>query len=263
MCFSQIEQGSVPQVSRVAVVVESDDERLVEEATRVKILLGDTDKGAEMLLYFGQYGVELRHANTPDQKGFRVDFSTIERRTGTGNLSRRQPLPKAIGRQTTTVIDATAGFGRDAVMLALMGYHVVALEQSPVIAAMFRDGLYRASKDESLWSALGGRIECIEANSMLWLSTSQQVDVVYLDPMFPPKRKKSALPPGHIQIIQSIVGCAEPDESKQLLRVALQAASKRVVVKRPNHAPQISNNAVAIHRGKLVRYEVYRPELPS
>ena len=156
------------------------------------------------------------------------------------------------------MIDATAGFGMDAAMLALMGYHVVAIEQSPTIFAMIRDGLWRAEQDDGLRNALGGRLQIVEADSIQHLQNKIDVDVVYLDPMFPPKRKKSALPPGHIQALQTIVGYDNPSRTQSLFAAALRAATQRVVVKRPTHAPKMSNNPVTIYDGKLVRYEVYR-----
>ncbi|MBC8421533.1 class I SAM-dependent methyltransferase [bacterium] len=213
----------------------------------------------DYLLYFGEQGIELRQSSKRDHKGQRVDFTKIDRRVGAGNLSRKQPLPKAIGEHET-VLDVTAGFGMDAAMLALMGYHVIAVEQSPIISAMVRDGLFRAEQDEKLRKDLGGRLQFREGDSIRLLPTLQNVEVVYLDPMFPPKRKKSALPPGHIQALQSIVGYDTPEDTMELFNMATQTATERVVVKRPTHAPKMSDRPVATHRGKLVRYEVYRTE---
>jgi 16S rRNA (guanine1516-N2)-methyltransferase len=156
------------------------------------------------------------------------------------------------------VVDATAGFGADSARLALMGYRVTAIERSPIIAAMLQDGLFRACQDKILAKAFGGRLTVIEANATHWLLNNKGMDVVYLDPMFPPKRKKSALPPGHIQLLQSLV-VAKDAEADRLFQVALKVATRRVVVKRPSHAPHMAMNPVAIHKGKLVRYEVYRP----
>lgn len=266
MYFSQNEQCSVPKETNLEVVVDTVDEQLVDEAAKIKEILGDPQQKSPKhpppsgVLYFGENGVELRSADTPHKRGFRVDFSAIERRVGTGNLSRRQPLPRAIGRETISVVDATAGFGKDAVILALMGFTVVAIEKSPVVAVMLRDGLRRAIQDVSLWDAIGGRLQFIEADSVDWLSKKHDIDTVYVDPMFPPKKKKSALPPGHIQLLQSIVGDDQSESTQRLFRAARQIAKKRVVVKRPNHAPHFSDHPVAIHQGKLVRYEVYHPQ---
>ena len=103
-------------------------------------------------------GIELKTPEHIKHNGQRVDFSKIDRRVGAGNLSKKQPLPKAIGEHST-VIDATAGFGLDAARLAMMGYHVKAIEQSPIISAMLRDGLVEGrAKYRKNREALGGRL---------------------------------------------------------------------------------------------------------
>jgi len=238
--------------------VDTQDKRLAAVAETLIHSIGEQIGSPTHILHLGKNGIELRSIHRPGHGGFRVDFSTIDRRTGGGNLSRRQTFPKAIGERNSWVVDATAGFGADSARLALMGYRVTAIERSPIIVAMLQDGLFRACQDKMLAKALGGRLTVIEANATRWLLNNKGMDVVYLDPMFPPKRKKSALPPGHIQLLQSLV-VAKDAEADRLFQVALQAATRRVVVKRPSHAPHMAKNPVAIHEGKLVRYEVYRP----
>jgi len=258
MCSSLSELGSVHHNPPIEVIVETDDNWLVQEAARIQQLYVTQEPDAEITVYFGKEGVELRKTNKPHQNGFRVDFSTIDRRTGAGNLSKKQPLPKAIG-SCKTIIDATAGFSVDAARLTLMGFRVVAFEKSPILALMVRDAIRRTQEDASLFEALCNKLECVEADSAARLLTIPKPDVIYLDPMFPPKRKKSALPPGPIQLIQSLVGYDNIHETKALFQIALTRASSRVVVKRPNHAPTLGENPIVIHKGKLVRYEVYRP----
>ena len=257
MTFSKTRRDSEPYPVGVEVIVETQDARLLEESSRLCTLFEESVINSEYLLYFGEDGIELRQTSQRGHKGQRVDFTNIDRRVGAGNLSRKQPLPKAIGEHKT-VLDATAGFGTDAAMLALMGYHVIAVEQSPIISAMIRDGIWRAEQDVGLRDDLGGRLQFVEGNSLQTLPTIQNIEVVYIDPMFPPKRKKSALPPGHIQALQSIVGYDNPEDTMDLFNTALQTATERVVVKRPTHGPNMSSHPVAIHKGKLVRYEVYR-----
>ncbi len=258
MLFSTLEQDSVQYSGGIEVVVDTNEPRLVEESNKLIQLLGASPPNPEHAVYFGKRGIELRASNKINHKGQRVDFSTIDRRIGAGNLSKNQPLPKSIGAHTT-LVDATAGFGFDAIRLVLMGYKVVAVEQSPIIAAMLRDGLWRAEKDVELSKAIGGCLSLAESNSVQYLQSASSSEVVYIDPMFPPKRKKSALPPGHIQALQAVVGYDKPNQTQLLFETALKTATKRVVVKRPPHAPQLGPNPVAIHAGKLVRYEVYKP----
>ena len=47
-------------------------------------------------------------------------------------------------------IDATAGMGEDAFLLAAQGYEVTLYEQNPVIAALLKDAIRRAKKNIDL-----------------------------------------------------------------------------------------------------------------
>ncbi len=261
MSISHKEHDSVPHSGSVAVVTNTQNSILRNEAAEIKTKLGKNTEAPKHILYFGGGGVDLRCASAPDKKGYRVDFTTIDRRTGAGNLSRKQLFPKAIGATSKTVIDATAGFGVDSAMLALMGLTVVGVERSPILSVLLRDGIRRAKKDKDLSRALGSRLSFVEADSVSQLLNMDKPDVVYLDPMFPPKRKKSALPQGSVQLLQHLIGFDTHEKTNILFTVAKQVATKRVVVKRPNYAPFFGENPVAVHKGKLVRYEVYKPNV--
>jgi 16S rRNA (guanine1516-N2)-methyltransferase len=197
--------------------------------------------------------LELRSPEDLGWGPFAVDFTSIDLRTGSGNLSRRQPLARAVGRRVSTVVDATAGFGHDAVLLALMGYHVLAVERSPVIADLLEDGVRRARAHAELGPRLGDRLEvrCAEARDVL---PECAADAVYLDPMFPPKRRASALPPLAMQIMRAVVG--DGPDREDLLAVARHTA-RRVILKRPTHAPLLAPDVALTMKGKLVRYDVY------
>ncbi len=244
--------SSVPTC--ILVEVLADDEMLVQEAEHLQSRLNPCTEPS-LMVSFSNSGVELRRPEVRAGSGFMVDFLRIERRTGTGNLSLRQQLPRAIGHCPRRVVDATAGFGRDAAMLGLMGYEVTALERSPVVAAMLRDGLRRAVRNKAFAAAMGGRLQVVEMCAMAWLEDhNEPIDTIYMDPMFPPKRKKSALPPGHVQLLQDLVGPATDDDV--LLRAA-RSCGARVVVKRPHHSPPVAEEPTRCTTGKLVRYDIY------
>lgn len=210
---------------------------------------------AELTLVFTDDGLELRDCSEPALKGVRADFAARDYRPGSRSMSRRQPLWRAIGKKTKTVLDATAGLGRDAALLACLGYRVTAVERSPIIAALLEDGLHRAREDPRLAKALGDRLTvvCADAREVLD-SMETKPDAVYVDPMFPPKRKASALPKKHIRLLRAVVG-DDPDATG-LVATAL-ANSRRVIVKRPDYAQPLAANPTMTFPGKLVRYDVY------
>ncbi len=85
--------------------------------------------------------------------------------------------------------------------------------------------------------------------------------MIYLDPMFPEK-KKSAKSGKESILLKCLAAQTTEDEEGRLLDVALQVA-KRVVVKRPRLAPTLKSSSKKFLRptmqyeGKAVRYDVY------
>ncbi len=163
---------------------------------------------------------------------------------------RRQLLGRAVGIRSGVrplVIDATAGLARDAAELASLGCQVTAIERSPVVAAMLRDGLARAPE-------LAERLQLIEGDAIDCLA-GLAADVILLDPMFPPGKRALAKKPS--QYLQALLG--QPEDVVALFEAARRSAARRVVVKRPLHGPPLVGTPAASHRfkGKSVRFDVY------
>lgn len=200
--------------------------------------------------------LELRDHESK-RKGVFAAFISIDPKTRAGKGSRSQPLARAIGKAARSVVDATAGLGHDSALLALLGYEVTALERSPVIAALCEDGLRRALQDESIGPRLRDQLRVINADARSVLPTmNPRPDAIYIDPMFPPKRRASALAKKSIRLVREVVG-DDPDAA-QLLAISRQIARERVVVKRPTHAQPLAPNPTVTYEGTLVRYDVYR-----
>jgi len=215
----------------------------------------------DLFLQLSERGLELRECFRKRSRPIRVDFAygPTEYRLRTARAS-RQLLARAIGfrREPLTIVDATAGLGRDAFMLAQLGCKVVAVERSAVVGALLRDGLERAAGVTRYeLSTIAGRIELIieDARKVLRkLAAADGPDVVYLDPMYPP-RKKSALAKKEMRICRMLVG-DDPDAA-ELLEVARGVARNRVVVKRHRHAPPLASGRSVQYTGRTVRYDVY------
>lgn len=168
------------------------------------------------------------------------------------SASKKQPLGRAIGRRTRTVVDATAGWGEDARRLCAMGYGVTVVERSPVMAALLRNAAGRAAR--SLRAVVPP--EVVEGDAIVYLAENPGAwDCVYLDPMFPPKRRPSTLPRRPLRLLRELVG-DDPD-TERLYDSAMCAAVKRVVVKRPDHGAPVFGSPSETVKGKLVCYDVY------
>ena len=80
-------------------------------------------------------------------------------------------------------------------------------------------------------------------------------DVIYFDPMFPPRRK-SALPGKRMQYLGELLGEGEAFDTG-LIPKALQRARSRVVLKRRLKDPVTLRPDWTL-RGRSIRYDVYR-----
>ena len=162
------------------------------------------------------------------------------------------------GVESPVAVDATAGLGEDALLLAAAGFAVTMFERDHTIAALLRDAMLRAREVPQLANAVG-RMKLIVGDSVRGLRELGYVpDVVLLDPMFP-ARKKSAAVKKKLQLIQQLERPCENEE--ELLRAALDVHPRKVVVKRPAKGPNLAN-ARPSHAivGKAVRYDVYVPQ---
>lgn len=209
-------------------------------------------------LVFSQEGLALR--NVDQHYGdVRVDFlsSALAYRKAHGG-GKGELLAKAIGIKGATnynVIDATAGLGKDAFVLASVGCKVTMLERSPLVAALLDDALYRLNQQaDAQW--LSDALTLLKGDSVALLKSSKiAAEAIYLDPMFP-HRKKSALVKKEMQVLQSLLG-VDPD-ADNLLTPALDIATKRVVVKRPARAPYLAERKPNMSmESKKHRFDIY------
>jgi len=170
---------------------------------------------------------------------------------------KKELLARAIGihpKEKPTIVDATAGLGRDSFILAYLGYHITLVERSPILHAALLNAMQLAAKNPEI-APIIQRMQLIHANAITWLPTQKAPDIIYLDPMFP-ERKKSASVKKEIASLQKLLGT--DTDSDQLLNVALTCARRRVVVKRPRLAESLSNQEPSFTlTGKSSRFDVY------
>ena len=171
---------------------------------------------------------------------------------------KNQLIAKAVGikpKIKLSVLDATAGLGRDAFVLANLGCDVLMCERSPIIHALLRDGLLRAEK-ESWFQKLSLKLNhTYSLTYFSQLNENNYPDVIYIDPMFPEKNK-SALVKKEMRLLREIVG--DDIDSEKLLDAALLIAKKRVVVKRAKLAPTLTDKKPdVVYIGKSSRFDVY------
>lgn len=175
---------------------------------------------------------------------------------------RGQLVAKACGLSkgvTPSIVDATAGLGRDAFVLAGLGAQVLLIERVAAIAALLEDGLERALRHADT-AEIAARMtlrhgDAANALAELVASADFSPQVIHLDPMFP-HREKSALVKKEMRLFRELAG--DDNDAPRLLEAALDVATHRVVVKRPRKAPPIAGPAPQhTLEGKTSRYDLY------
>ncbi len=207
-----------------------------------------------LLLYTPDY-LGLQKVGEKKSDPFFIDFLSTKLRYRSEQAGmRRELIARAMGirpREQLQVVDATAGTGRDSFILASVGFKVIMLERSPIMHALLEDALQRAAAQKAIAIQ---NIQLLLADAIEWLP-QHPADVVYLDPMFPP-RKKSSLVKKEMVILQDLLG--KDEDTALLFNAAIACASKRVVVKRP----RLAENLVAQEpsytlKGKSSRFDIY------
>ena len=191
-----------------------------------------------------------------------MDDGDIRRRAASG---RRLELLRACGwpLHDKRILDATAGFGRDAFVLACAGATVDMIEREPLLLVLLRDALARAGQRPpaggAVLAGVGPRTPRLFAGDAATRMTEvfDGHDVIYLDPMF--EREGSALPQRDAQVLARV---ARPDPGTGLLASALALRPARVVVKRARTQPPLAEEPSPHHRivGRRVRFDVYVPD---
>lgn len=240
------QSDTIEPLSNRAVQVKETIERLDADVRKVGLELVDDD------------GLTL----TDGQMSVRGDYTRMTSRLKPANLNRellvraakiKRAAACADDEKPLTAIDATAGLGEDALLLAAAGFEVQLFERNPVIAALLRDTIARAGANPELCEA-AHRMHVTEQDSIAALrELTYAPDVVVLDPMFPEKQKRSAVKK-KLQLLQRLEQPCEDEFS--LLEAAIAAKPRKVIIKRPVKGPHLAGRTPSYSlAGKAIRYD--------
>lgn len=131
-----------------------------------------------VLLFLDEQGLGLQMTGKGAPGPVRAEFVTGKmgyRREHGGGAG--QLVAKAVGLQKTRaalhIVDATAGLGQDAFVLASLGCTVTLFERNPVIHALLADGLARAALNVDC-AAIVERMRLLEGSSIDWLARDRK-----------------------------------------------------------------------------------------
>lgn len=222
----------------------------------------DTDADYLLQLYDGRIALHrVGSRELPIFVDFEAGKSEHRRQFGGG---KGQQIARAVGLQGKVrplVVDATAGMGADAYVLAGLGSELHLFERSPVVGLLLEDGLQRgkASGNSAVAESCsrmqlqrGDAIECLPS---LCLSRESRSLVVYLDPMFPASGKSAAVNKT-MRSFHDLVG--KDSDAGALLEAADSLDPDRIVVKRPRKAPLLGDRKPSLQlTGKSGRFDIY------
>ena len=206
------------------------------------------------------------------------EWDKMQRRVVSAGRKSELLLQAAKLTADSQVIDATAGFGHDSLILASTGAQVTMLEQQPLMALLLLVEQLRMSTLPN-WQKLMSRLQIINTdaltyfarfNNYLGADNEQAIDVIYLDPMFPEdsyqdsKTGKGAKVGKHMQALHQLAHPPTLDEEQQLLQSAQAVVSQngqkqgRVIVKRPQFAPLLAHQQPSESwNNEAVRFDGY------
>ena len=209
------------------------------------------------------------------------EWDKLQRRVVSAGRKSELLLQAAKITSDSTVIDATAGFGHDSLILASTGTQVTMLEQQPLMALLLLAEQQRMSTLPN-WQKPMSRLQIINTDALSYFAKLQAesvnaikendakvVDIIYLDPMFPEdsyqdsKTGKGAKVGKHMQALHQLARPPTLEEELQLLQSAQAVVSQgarqgRVVVKRPQLAPLLANQQPSESwHNEAVRFDGY------
>jgi len=190
------------------------------------------------------------------QHSIDIDWNTVEFKQRAKGSRGADPLVKlCLASHAATVLDLTAGWGRDAMVMAHAGARVLMLEQHPYMVILLKQA-HEKLADHALYQRTS--VIWVEAKEYLRsLHSSELPDIIYFDPMHP-TRQKTALVKKNLQLLQELV--APNHDVIECIQLALASCKKRVIVKWPQKLKPLLAPNYSVD-GKTIRFDVYLPKI--
>ncbi len=249
--------------SVLAVMVDDENDSTASQALADKLAVPlfaatevSKDSAFSLFLSYRDGCLKLLDKQLLKKGGLMVNIEPRRGEQHSWPAPKKSVFAQAIGKKTQSVVDATTGWAQDSLVLLRMGYKVTCIERSPVMIELIRDGFNRLSQKDWVQRRSIQAPDLMPGNAIEILNSLKfKPDCIYLDPMFPVKRKKSAKAKKSLIVLRDILG--DDEDREALFAAAFAATGRRVVVKSPDYADPLGGEADEVFQGKLVRYDVY------
>ena len=169
------------------------------------------------------------------------------------NYQRENMLKKAISYQAgkpKSILDATAGLGRDGFICALLGQEVTMVEENKGMCILIESALKRLP-NTSYFNDAKNRISVINADSSKIKLNTEDYDTIYLDPMFSTQSK--SMSNKELTFLKTYI-----DQEQDLVNTFLKKRYKRLVVKREkSFKSESTKKENIIYEGKSINFHVF------
>jgi len=195
------------------------------------------------------YERKLSLVHLKDKHHVFVDFDSKQLKfRSQAHLNAELVIKAVLGKkkQPTTIMDCTAGFGKDSYLMSLTGSKINAYESNPLMFALLKDGLNRSQLEN---------ISLRKTDALRDLKTTE-CKVIYIDPMYP-MTKKTAKNNKHMSFLQAFVG-HQADMAVELFIQAKLSNAIKIVIKRPVKAGFVLDKKPTSQIvGKAARFDIY------
>lgn len=225
----------------------------VSEYLGLKITLEIPSKGS--LIIINDNGISFIDDVTNLSNILYVDFLSGPMGWRLKRSDHETALKKTLGKNKIllTIFDATGGFLFDSMIFLALGHKVIACEQSKIVYLLVKDAIERADHELPYLKNL----TFMNADSSNVYKDMKNIDLVYLDPLYP-EPKKNLLRSGSMNIIRSILEIENIKESSDELFFNIQKYTyKKLVLKRPIKADLLDKNINYQVKGKSTRFDIY------
>lgn len=184
-----------------------------------------------------------------------LNWQSLQKRIVSSGKNNELLLKACKLNQEMSVIDGTAGFGIDGLILASTGARVTLIEQNPIVFLMLIFEKIKMSQHKN-WQKLMERITIVFGDSNKIINDGVKHDLIYLDPMFPNGSYKGAVNK-NMQILHLMVNPPNSDDELKLFNTAIAKCDK-LVIKRPLSAPNFADKSPnQSFNNEVIRFDVY------
>ena len=240
----------------LAYLEDSDyKEALGQAADYLQIKIVQSRPKETSFISYNSKGLYFVDDSNKTSKSLYIDFLSGSLGWRLKRVEHEKLLKKTLGKTKSifNIFDATAGFLSDSLIFLSLGHKVIACEQSKLLYILVKDACLRAKSELPFLENL----TFLQGDSLDIYKDIKDIDVIYLDPMYP-VLKKNSLRAGNLNLIRNILDIEDISDSQDSVALEfLKSEYKKIILKRPIKAQKICSNINYQIKGKSTRFDVY------